>query len=748
MTRAAAPRANLRIHGMTCGGCAARVDRALRGVPGVRDAVVNLLGESATCELDPAEPPAAGALVMAVRAAGYDAEVVASAAQAVDPNALDREQRESLRRHRQATIQAVGMAALPILALDHFMPHLWGHSFEKQMPARIMQIVLLGMLMFGPAAGPILAGGLRAVLHRAGNMDLLISMGFLAAFVSSIYGVFVARDEAFIHLHAAAMIIALVCVGRSLETHARVKALSAMAALARRAPREALVRRGGEWVATPVEKIEAGDEVSVPAAEAAPVDGDVIEGEAAVDESLMTGEPMPVRRAAGDRVLGGSLVVEGRVVIRATAVGRRAAMGRILDLVQKAQASRTQMQRVADRVAAVFTPMVIVIAAAVFGGWLALGGRASAASAAQAAIAVLVVACPCALGLATPTVVMVASGVAALKGILVRDAATLEAMGQVQLVAWDKTGTLTAGRPSVDCVAPTTGFDEATVLRSAAAVEQFSSHPLGKAIVAEAKRRALTIPAASRFDLHAGRGVSGEAEGRNIIVGRADLAAELGVAPGSGTLDAPHSTAAPVTSAGVWIDGCYAGRIDLVDTPRPSSRAAIERLSRLGVASAMVTGDSRRAAAAVARELGIDESKVFAEALPADKARLVSELRHRGGQECRVAMVGDGVNDSAALAAADVGIAFAAGAQAACDAAGIQLVGSTPMLVADAVELARASLRIIRQNLFWAFFYNVLMIPLAATGRLAPGVAAAAMMVSSLTVVLNALRLKRMRNAE
>lgn len=739
---------------MTCGGCAARVEQALRGVPGVREANVNLLAESAACEIDPSGPgPAPADLVSAVRAAGYDAETVASGGRGIDAAALDREQKESLRRHRVAMIQAVGFAALPILALDHLMPHLWGHSFEKQVPARVLQLVLLVMLMFGPAAGPILAGGARAIMHRAGNMDLLISMGFLSALASSIYGVFIGRDAAYIHIHAAAVIIALVCVGRYLEAIARARAVSAMSALARRAPREALVRRDGQWMSTPVERIEPGDEVSVSAAEAAPVDGDIIDGEAAVDESLMTGEPMPLRRVAGDKLLGGSMVVEGKLVIRATAVGRQAAMGRILELVQRAQTSRTRMQRLADRVAGVFTPIVIVIAVAVFAGWLIVGGMSAAPQASVAAIAVLVVACPCALGLATPTVVMVASGVAALRGILVRDAATLEAMGEVDLVIWDKTGTLTAGRPAVVRVESAEGFDDATVLRFAAAVEQFSSHPLAKAIVGEARRRDLTMSSATRFDLHAGRGVSGEVEGRRVIVGKADLAAKQGAKEAGGAGKAKDSPESGVDAsgelrhesrAGVWIDGQFAGGIVLSDPVRPSSREAIARLARLGVHSAMLTGDARGAALAVAREVNIAESRVFAEALPEDKSRLVSEQRHHAGNR-RIVMVGDGVNDAAALANADVGIAFAAGAQAASDAAGIQLVGSTPMLVAEAVELARRGLRIIRQNLFWAFFYNILMIPLAATARLAPSLAAGAMMISSLTVVLNALRLKRMQ---
>ena len=771
---------HLRIIGMTCGGCVQRVETALRRVPGAGEPVVNLLAETATVPLR--EEADRKALIEAVRAAGYDAEIVAGGRQVVDRMASDADSRETLRRHRQGLIQAVGLA-LPIMALDHGMHVLWGHAFDRQLTARYMQLILLVMLGLSPGAAPIIAGGLRSLVKRVGNMDLLVTMGVLTAFASSVWGVFVARDPAFIHIDAAAMILALVCVGRYLEARAKARAAAAMRSLAKHAPRTALVRRDGEWKPTPVERIEIGDEIAVPEYEPVPVDGDVVEGPAAVDESLMTGEAMPVQRGVGDRVLGGSMVTQGRIVIRATATGARSTLGRIMELVYKSQTSTTPAQRMADRLAGVFVPIVLAIAVATLAGWLALRGLSTASSAVRSAAAVLVVACPCALGLATPTVVMVAMGRAALRGILVRDAATLEAAGRVATVVWDKTGTLTAGRPSLARMTVSPGHDENELLRVAAGAEQFSSHPLAKAVVAEARQRGIAIPDAQEFRVVAGSGVIATIDGKKIAVGKstgetsgerefanleprrapASPSPQPSPVEGEGVSarfaweqEATTRENEPMTTVGVWINDERVGSMEFRDAIRPSAREAVERLRGLGIENAMLTGDSRAAALAVAREAGIDESRVFAEVMPEAKVRHIRSLRSgnsrvsKAGQESiharsgarRIAMVGDGINDAPALAAADVGIAFAAGAQLASDAAGIQLIGSTPMLVADAVALARAARRIIRQNLFWAFFYNVLMIPLAATGRLSPAWAAGAMMISSLTVVLNALRLR------
>lgn len=725
----------LRITGMHCAGCVGRVDQALRGVPGVRDVSVQLMTESAAVTADNA-PAIRQELLNAVRAAGYDAEVTSAADPFAALGADDAAHREQLRRIRQALVQAVGLT-LPILAVDHFRHDLWGHDPASQISALLLELILLIMLALSPAGAPILVSGLRALVYRAANMDLLITMGFTVALFSSIYGTFIARDDAFVHIHAAAMILGLVCVGRYLETGARGRASAAMSALARRAPKTALVRRDGQTVSIPVAQLHPGDIVVVPPHAAIPADGEIIDGSAAIDESLMTGEPMPVTRPVGDRVLGGTLVVEGRIDIRVTATGAQAALGRIAQLVAKAQSGKTAMQRLADRVAAIFTPIVIVAAAMTFTGWLILHGWGAMSDAARAAIAVLVVACPCALGLATPVVVLVASGNAALRGILVRDAAMLEAMASIGTVVWDKTGTITTGTPSVQRVVPLDNVNEEDVLQLAASAQILSPHPLGRAIVSHARRMGLSPQEPARFESVPGAGVAavvlgpgGEAP-REVLVGSQKLLASRGMTVPTGI--------EPVTQTHAWVavDGAVVARIELTDTIRPSASDAIRRLAALGMRSEMLTGDHAAAAQRIAEAAGIDT--VHAGMDPAGKVARVEALRREGR---RVAMVGDGVNDAAALAAADVGIAFATGADVAGEAAGINLVGSTPHLVADAAELARRSVRIIRQNLFWAFLYNVLMIPLAAVGKLPPSLAAGAMMLSSLTVVLNALRLR------
>ena len=706
---------------------------------GVTEAVVNLMNESASVTTD-SEGLRHDQLITTVRAIGYDAEILASSQQLADRLATDGEHREMLRRHRQTVIQAVSYG-LPVLALEYLMPVLWGAATEKQIPARLLQMLLVFMLA-RTAGAPILISGLQSLLRRAGNMDLLILMSVVTAFASSIYGTFIAHHNDFIHLNAAAMILTLVCVGRYLEARAKGRASQAMSALAKRAPKNALVRRDDDWTSVPIENIEINDIVKVFEDETIPTDGDVIEGRATVDESLMTGEGMPVDHGVGDAVLGGTVVKEGMLTVRTTKIGSRSALGRILQLVHKAQTSRTEMQRLADRIAAVFTPTVIALAILVFIGWIVIAGASEAAVATRSAVAVLVVACPCALGLATPTVVLVASGLAALRGILVRDAGMLEAMGQVDTVVWDKTGTLTSGKPIVQAVEIADEYDEPTVLRLAASAEQLSRHPLGQAIVAHARRNDLRLQQPDAFRNVPGGGILATVDGRAICIGKPDFIKNQGVkleTPG------PFSKMDNSSFVMVAIDRKPAGVFYITDSIRPSSKDALVRLRRLGLQCEILTGDHEQAANAIARNVGINCGSVVANVDPEGKVARISTLERQGH---RVAMVGDGVNDAAALATADVGIAFASGADVANESAGINLIGSTPHLVADAVQLARSSVRVIRQNLFWAFFYNILMIPLAASGHLPPAVAAGAMTVSSLTVVLNALRLPNIVNRE
>jgi len=724
---------DLQIHGMTCGACVTRVEKALKSAPGVTEARVNLLQESARVIGAPAADRTA--MIEAVRAAGYDAEPMPAVRDHALATDADPHRREQRRRQRQAMILAIGLT-LPILALDHF-----GHGLEATHAAGsfgryLISGCLLTLMLVGPAGGPILAGGLRALLHRSANMDLLISMGVVVAFVSSVFGTFAMRPE-FIHYHAAAVILMLVAIGRYLEIRARGQTSAAMAALARRAPQTALVRRGEKLVELAATDIAVGDLVSVPPHYAVPVDGVIEEGHAAIDESLMTGESLPVQRKPGDEVLGGTLVVDGTLLIRTTRTGSAATIGRIMRLVSDAQSSHTQMQRLADRVAAVFTPIVITIAVLTFLGWILLKGSGATALATSAAIATLVIACPCAMGLATPTAIAVASGVAALRGILARDAAALETLGRIDTVVWDKTGTLTEGRPIVTSVSRASdSFNETELLHLAASAEQFSPHPLARAIVAHARRNDIDLAEPDSFESIPGGGIAAKIAGQSILIGSAALLSERGIYLSPGLL----TQTVDGSLVQIAIGGTHVGAVGLRDNVRPSASQAIERLNRLGIDSHLLTGDAEPAALTVAKEVNI--AMVRAAASPSEKVAYIRELRGRGR---RVAMVGDGVNDAAAMAASDVGVAFATGADVAAEAAGINLIGSTPLLVGDAVDLSRATARIIRENLFWAFGYNVLMIPLAAGGVLPASFAAGAMMASSLTVVLNALRLRRWR---
>ena len=742
------PLIHLRITGMTCGACVQRVENSLRAVEGVRDASVNLMAESASVTLDETASNGKDQLLAQVRAAGYHAEVLPSSRQLIADWTDDNKLRESLRRHRQALIQALGLA-LPIVGLELALPYFWpGDDPAAQLPGRLMQLILLIMLMLSPAGGPILAGGIRAIWHRTGNMDLLITVGVLAATVGGFAGALTA-EPALIHFHAAAMILAIVCIGRYLETKVRGKATGAIRALAKRAPKHAEVQRDGDWKSIAVNDIQANDEVQLVEGATVPVDGIVVDGSAELDEQMLTGEPMPVLRENGDSVQAGTSLVSGRLVIRADSDGSRGTMNRMLELVQAAQQGRTRMQRLADQIAGVFVAVIVFIATVTFISWgfLADDGWAQGV---RSAIAVLVVACPCALGLATPTVTLAATGAAARRGILPRDAAALEILGRIKTVVWDKTGTLTVGTPQVIAVHPWADapiHQDADILRLVAGAERFSAHPIGKAIVRAAQQSGVTVPTPQSFDSTIGRGLVARVEDHDLVIGSLVWLRENNIdvndaeLPGQTSNERGANIPSTTIRILVAIDTHLTAAIDLRDALRPSAAAAIERLRRLDIASHMLTGDAEATARSVASELGIEAEHVEAQATPRHKIDYVEALENK---QRGVAMVGDGINDAAALARADVGIAFATGADVAVEAADISLIGSTPHLVADAVTIARVTTRLIRQNLVWAFGYNVVAIPLAAMGTLPPALAAAAMMFSSIAVVLNAMRLPKM----
>jgi Cu+-exporting ATPase len=741
---------------MTCGGCVARVERALQSVDGVSRARVNLTTEVATVEAGDATPNRQ-ALIEAVRRAGYDADTFRSGDAAT--TGLDRTHSERLRQQKQALGQAVAMAG-PIMGLHWLAPILQSHDGGGHVWPHVIQALLCTLLLFSSAAAPILVGGLRAVLHRSPNMDLLISLGVCVAYVSGAVNLLRGGPDA-AEFDAAAMILTFINLGRYLELRAKHDASTAISALVRRMPATAqLVTPDGIQEAR-IERLKPGDKVRVAQDTVVPVDGTVVEGEGAVDESAVTGEAIPRHRRTGDPVVAGSIVREGLLTVEATRVGAESTMGRIIRAVEEAQSGKTRMQRIADRVAGVFVPIVIFLAAVTLVGTHGLAGS-DWATAIQRAVAVLVIACPCAMGLATPTAVMVATGSAALDGILIRDAAALETAGRIDWMFLDKTGTLTTGLPTVqDVIGVGLGADD--LLRFAACAEQHSQHPLARAIVTEAKRRGLPLVDPSEFENRAGQGVRAKINSQTVHVGSVSylecVLEPLSPTGGEGRvrglsdallranrigLDSIDEIVRRFAAAGqtvvlVAVDSRCVGAIGVADAVRPYAREAVAALNRLGVLTAMLTGDHPQTAAAVARAAGISE--VHAAMTPEGK---LAEIRRRQEAGACVGVVGDGINDAPALAAADVGITFGSATDVALGAADITVVHDRLDRLPTIITLARRSVRIIKQNLFWAFFYNLAAIPLAATGRVSPGIAAAAMMFSSISVALNSLRLRRL----
>jgi len=717
---------------MTCGGCVARVQRALQSVDGVAGARVNLTTEVATVEVGDATPNRQ-ALIEAVRRAGYDADTFRSGDAAT--TGLDRTHWERLRQQKQALGQAIAMAG-PIMALHWLAPILQSHDSGGHVWPHMIQALLCTLLLFSSAAAPILVGGLRAVLHRSPNMDLLIFLGVCVAYASGVVNL--ARggpDSA--EFDAAAMILAFINLGRYLELRAKHGAATAISALVRRMPATAqLVTQDGIQEAR-IERLKPGDRVRVAQDTVVPVDGTVVEGDGAVDESAVTGESMPRHRRTGDPVVAGSIVRDGLLTVEATRVGAESTMGRIIRAVEEAQSGKTRMQRIADRVAGVFVPIVIFLAAVTLVGTHGLAGS-DWATAIQRAVAVLVIACPCAMGLATPTAVMVATGTAALDGILIRDAAALETAGRIDWMFLDKTGTLTTGSPIVqEVIGVRLGEDD--LLRLAACAEQYSQHPLARAIVTEAKRRGVPLVDPSEFENRAGQGVVAKINGQTVHAGSVSYLRANRIGLDSVDEIVRRLAAEGKTVVLVAIDAVCVGAIGVADALRPYAREAVAALHRLGVQTAMLTGDHPQTAAAVARAAGISE--VHAGMTPEGK---LAEIRRRQEAGACVSVVGDGINDAPALAAADVGVTFGSATDVALGAADITIVHDRLDRLPTIITLARRSVRIIKQNLFWAFFYNLAAIPLAATGRVSPGIAAAAMMFSSISVVLNSLRLRNL----
>nr|WP_051340496.1 heavy metal translocating P-type ATPase [Azospirillum halopraeferens] len=725
---AAAGEVDLRIDGMTCASCVGRVEKALKRVPGVTAAAVNLATERARVTghgLDAAR------LVEAVESAGFGAAVPdeEDVAVAAPDEAAERSRRDLLH------VAAAGLLSLPLVA--GMAGEMLGFAV---MPPGWLQFLLATPVQFWLGRRFYVAGW-KAVRAGTGNMDLLVALGTSAAWGLSTWMLLTAGHGGHppLYFETSAVLITFVLLGKWLEARAKGQTAAAIRALMDLRPDTARLRRNGTDVEVPVGRVRVGDLVVVRPGERVPVDGTVVEGSGSIDESMLTGEPLPVEKGEGAAVTGGSIDVDGLFVVRTTAVGAETMLAKIVRLVEGAQASKAPIQRTVDRVSAVFVPVVLVIAAATLAGWWLTTGHAETAI--ITAVSVLVIACPCALGLATPTAIMVGTGAAARHGILIKDAEALERAHAVTAVAFDKTGTLTEGKPRVTDLVPAAGETPDGLLHRAAALQQGSEHPLARAVLARAEASGTGAAGAlTDFRALAGRGVSGTVDGIPLLFGARRLMADHGLADPALEARAATLEAAGRTVSWLAATGPQARVLGLVafgDTVKGAAREAVRALHARGIAAVMVTGDSRGAAEAVAKDLGID--RVVAEVLPGDKADVVAALKREGRV---VAMVGDGINDAPALAAADVGIAMATGTDVAMHTAGVTLMRGDPVLVSGALDVSRRTYAKIRQGLFWAFIYNVIGLPLAAFGYLSPVLAGAAMALSSVSVVLNALSLR------
>ncbi|MGE4043458.1 MAG: heavy metal translocating P-type ATPase [Acetobacteraceae bacterium] len=710
---------DLAISGMTCASCVRRVEKVLATVPGVTDVSVNLATERAHVA---GAGPDIAALLRAVEKAGYGAAVVEPAAPV--PETADTEWAERLH-----LLAAMALSA-PLLA-GMIVPDLMLPAWAQFLLATPVQF-WLGWRFY--------VAGWKAARALAGNMDLLVALGTSAAWGLSTWTWLASPHAHELYYESSALLITFILFGKWLEGRARRQTASAIRALMKLRPDTARLWRDGAEVEVPVDTVRRGDRVIVRPGERIPVDGRILEGNAAIDASMLTGESLPVDAGPGARVAAGSIDTDGRLTIETEAIGAETMLARIVRLVEGAQASKAPIQRLADQVSAVFVPVVLGIALVTLAGWLLTGG--DPATAVLNAVAVLVIACPCALGLATPTAIMVGTGVAARRGILIRDAAALERAHAVKVVAFDKTGTLTEGRPRVTSMMAADG-DEVALLRQAAALQSGSEHSLAGAVRQRATDLGVAAPRVEGFRAIAGRGVVGTVSGQILAFGNRRLMHEQGIATES--LDQQATAQEQSGHTVSWIARtapapALLGLVAFGDTVKPNARHAVARLQQAGLTTVMLTGDSRGAADAIAQELGID--RIRAEVLPEDKANEVAALRGDGSV---VAMVGDGINDAPALAAADIGIAMSTGTDVAMETAGITLMRGDPALVADAIEISQRTTVKIRQGLFWAFAYNVLGIPLAALGYLSPVIAGAAMALSSVSVVGNALLLRRWR---
>jgi P-type Cu+ transporter len=731
------------VTGMTCAACQARVQRALSAEPGVIDASVNLLTSSAAVRYDPASVSPQH-LIEAVRATGYDAELPAAdeISLGADSAQVEAGTREARLLATKATVSVLAGALAMLLSM-------------LRMGNALVNYELLGLtsVILAWAGRDIYLRAWKSLRHGSADMNTLVTLGTGSAFVYSLVATLapslfarngIAPD---VYYEAVIFIIGLVLAGRAIEARARRMTSEALRKLVTLLPSTARVERGSDWIDKPLSQVVSGDTIVVRPGERVPVDGTIIDGASEVDESMLTGEPLPVAKAVGGKVVGGTLNTTGAFRYRATSVGAESVLARIVKLMRDAQSSRAPIQRLADRVSAVFVPAVVSIAIVTFLAWYFLADTAALPRAIAAAVSVLIIACPCAMGLAVPTAVMVATGRGAELGLLIKGGEILQRAGDVNTVVLDKTGTVTEGIPSVGHVIAIGAVEEDQIFTAAASLERHSEHPVGTAIVRAAGERGVRLEPVVDFQSHTGSGVTGMVSGRKVAVGNAQLMRDLGLDAGAAEKTVAARSVAGASELFVAIDDRVAGIIIVTDAIRPSSREAVERLEQMGIDVLLLTGDRRSTAESVAKAAGIE--RVVAEVLPRDKVMEIRALQEKGRV---VAMVGDGINDAPALAQADVGVSMPKGTDIAIEASDIALMRSDLRGVPTAISLSRQTMVTMKQNLFWAFVYNVIGIPIAAgvlypvTGlMLSPIIASAAMALSSVSVVTNSLRLRSVR---